>query len=571
MLFFGSRCERLCMIQFALISLIPGLIRSLQDCADPALDQYAQNVSKPTSLKTSERNSRTSSPTKILEIRLTFDSAGVYGSPSANLRKGTCMTLPDAALQTDYSHQGSFFGPYTPLQQLDILADYGTKSYIVGSTNPLLLQQKDKYSDILINLDDTTVSVTSASLRTALSLSSADRRWIDFLTQTVQDTWDPANPNRPNTMGYAGSEEFIRLQFEEYLLAMLSSVSYHNHSCFPRTAAPSQSSSTHTPDEDPSLEFNSEFIHAWKQTSNYALFTRLTSGSSLFDIIEPKHPTAGGLSVEDVQRRLAQQVAELHLDERMREGRETLGKHLAIGKERFGQFSNKLWADVEALREAQRKRASERSTEINEAGNLGLRVQQTDGAGSEGDGIRSRGSKAYAWPTRATAPDLAQMQASAKDASAKAGAYLSSWGSWAKDKGKEWQEKRSAASSTVQSPPATPTPLATVSPRTEKSRSTLSPTGSEHSGVGRLSGELGRRWNGILRKGKESSSTVEQDGSTERPIEGPVSESTSATSVGGRSPTVEVRSTKSDAVDAERHIDQGSDVASSKESRPAGS
>lgn len=48
--------------------------------------------------------------------------------------------------------QGSLFGPYTPLQQLDVLADYGTKSYIVGSTNSLLLQQKDRYSDILINV-----------------------------------------------------------------------------------------------------------------------------------------------------------------------------------------------------------------------------------------------------------------------------------------------------------------------------------------------------------------------------------------------------------------------------------
>lgn len=50
--------------------------------------------------------------------------------------------------------KGGMFGPYTPLQQLDVLADYGTKSYIVGSTNSLLLQQKDRYSDILINVSD---------------------------------------------------------------------------------------------------------------------------------------------------------------------------------------------------------------------------------------------------------------------------------------------------------------------------------------------------------------------------------------------------------------------------------
>lgn len=57
MLFFGSRCERLCMIQFSLISLIPGLINHLQDSADPAFDSYTENVEKPTSLKTSDRSS----------------------------------------------------------------------------------------------------------------------------------------------------------------------------------------------------------------------------------------------------------------------------------------------------------------------------------------------------------------------------------------------------------------------------------------------------------------------------------------------------------------------------------
>ena len=46
------------MIQFSLISLIPGLIRSLQDCADPAFDSYEKNLTQATSLKTSERNSR---------------------------------------------------------------------------------------------------------------------------------------------------------------------------------------------------------------------------------------------------------------------------------------------------------------------------------------------------------------------------------------------------------------------------------------------------------------------------------------------------------------------------------
>lgn len=57
MLFFGSKCDRLCMMQFSLVSLIPGLIRNLQDSADPELDSFEKGLSKPTSLRTSDRNS----------------------------------------------------------------------------------------------------------------------------------------------------------------------------------------------------------------------------------------------------------------------------------------------------------------------------------------------------------------------------------------------------------------------------------------------------------------------------------------------------------------------------------
>jgi Transport protein Avl9 len=60
-----------------------------------------------------------------------------------------------------------------------------------------------------------------------LALTIPDRRWVDFLIQTVNDTWDEEMPDRPKNLGYAGSEEFIRLQFEEYLLALLASVKYH--------------------------------------------------------------------------------------------------------------------------------------------------------------------------------------------------------------------------------------------------------------------------------------------------------------------------------------------------------
>ncbi len=89
MLFFGSRCERLCMMQFSLISLIPGLIRSLQDCADPELDNYEKQMIMPTSMKTSERASRTCSQSPRKKLLAEVErSIVVYGTTAANLWKG---------------------------------------------------------------------------------------------------------------------------------------------------------------------------------------------------------------------------------------------------------------------------------------------------------------------------------------------------------------------------------------------------------------------------------------------------------------------------------------------------
>lgn len=436
MLFFGSRCERLCMMQFALVSLVPGLLQCLQDSAGPDLDAQARSTQKAASLKTSERSS----------------------------------LLAYMGLPLQVFGKGAFFGPYTPLQQLDILAAYDTKSYIVGSTNSLLLQQKDKYSDLLVNLDEIdSITITSPSLRTALALSAADRRWIDFLTQTVNDTWDPQNPSRPTTMGYAGSEEFIRLQFEEYLLALLSSTAYQIHSesellpSQPQSQASRRTSNsgTDTPTSTPLpdiTDFNPDFISTWRQTNNFTLWTHLTSNNRIFDIITPSHPTAGGLSVEDIQRRLTQQVAELHLDDRVREGREVLNKYTTAGRERVG----KLWADLEAMRQARREAVLSRS-----AGPAAV-PENKDGAhdtlpvmaGTSANTSTSTSAAAPASTWAATAaslreraakvqvqkPDTAQMQAVARENAVKAGAYLSSWGSWARDRGKEWSEKRSAGS-----------------------------------------------------------------------------------------------------------------------------
>lgn len=484
MLFFGSRCERLCMIQFSLISLIPGLMNRLEDCADPAFDTYAQTVEKSTSLKTSDRSS----------------------------------LLAYMGLPLQIFGKGSMFGPYTPLQQLDLLADHGTKSYVVGSTNSLLLQQKDRYSDILINLDEDTINVLTPSLRNALALSVADRRWIDLLTQIINETWDEAHPQQPKTHGYMGSEEFIRLQFEEYLLALLACMQYHEELNSYTAGDPGHRSRAQLEafniEGDPALEFNVEFLNLWRNTSNYALFKRLTSDALLFSIVEPRHPCAGGLTIDDIQRRLSQQVADLHLDERVREGREALNRHLSTGQKKVSAAFNSFWADIESMREAQRKRNEERAgqsqrTSTEKSPSPPFSPSDSAPANSTGGWFSSR---------KPPAVDITQAQASVNAVSQRAGSYISSWSAWASEKRKEWQEKKTSPSPTPSiASPSTPT-LPSVAEAVEADRGrrkSLQTRRSEDSVALSRSGSRRKRWSNILlrRESGEFGSPHTGDGS----------------------------------------------------------
>lgn len=53
------------------------------------------------------------------------------------------------------------------------------------------------------------------------------------------------------------------------------------------------------------------------------------------------------------------QVAEMHLDERLEKSREAIGKQLAVGQKKVSSAFNNMWAEMEAMREAQRKRQEE--------------------------------------------------------------------------------------------------------------------------------------------------------------------------------------------------------------------
>ena len=237
-----------------------------------------------------------------------------------------------------------------------------------------------------------------------------------------------------------GSEEFIRLQFEEYLLSLLSCMKYHEElDSFNAGELPRRSQSqlqAFNIEGDPALEFNAEFLAQWKSTRNHALFEQLTSDALLFSIVEPRHPCAGGLTIDDIQRRLTQQVSELHLDERVREGRELLNRHLTTGQRKVSAAISSFWADIDAMREAQRKRNEEHSSP-----RPSVSAEKDENERITNNAPSSTMSSMLS-PIVPSSMDLAHTQASMSSVGQKASTYLSSWTTWAGEKRKEWQEKK---------------------------------------------------------------------------------------------------------------------------------
>lgn len=304
-----------------------------------------------------------------------------------------------------------------------------------------------------------------------------------------------------------GSEEFIRLQFEEYLLALLSSMKYHEElNSFATGDSPHRSKTqlqNFNIEGDPALDFNGEFLALWQKTSNYALFSRLTSDALLFSITEPRHPSAGGLTMEDIQRRLSQQVADLHLDDRVREGKEALNRHWATGHKKVSTAFNNFWSDIETMREAQRKRNEEKASQS----------QRTSIDNSASPPLPSTQDSE---PTRSRASiDISQAQASVTIASQKAGTYFSSWGSWASEKRREWQEKRTSPNPSVAPSPSTPSlPVVNESAESDRGRQRSTQYHSEDADDD-SSRSLSRRkrWSNILLR-RESGEVPRRDDSS---------------------------------------------------------
>ncbi|KAJ4482391.1 transport protein Avl9-domain-containing protein [Lentinula aciculospora] len=288
-MFYGHPVERLCTYQYSLISLLPGLLQTLDDCGSPPLASRAPTLTRPTSLRTSDRKS--------------------------------LMTYTGFPL--DIFGKDSFFQPYLPLQQLDMLKE--TKSWLCGCTNSIVTHQKE--IDLLVNIETGAFEFRDQTLERSSGLTAADRKWMDDIVKDVNETWFEEDPSRPQGMAFKGSDDYLRVKFDEYISAALASIRYRDFLSKGEGVLITEPTSTE--------DFNHLWMSEFKNTNAYEVWER-TTDPMLFDIVEPRHPCNEKVSVvADIGLRLSEGIQELKLEQQLAPAREAVSRTLTAGSLSF--------------------------------------------------------------------------------------------------------------------------------------------------------------------------------------------------------------------------------------------
>lgn len=157
-LFYGAPVEALCTYQYSLVTLVPGLLNALHSAGAAHLSHAETQVTTDASL-----------------------TSATFGLPLPLFSKG------------------KLFQPYLPLQQIDEIKPTEASGYLVGVTNrvflntpgidivawvkrlKLMLQEKL----ILVQIDTGAIEIKNEALKSSLSLSYNDKKFMDEIISKV--------------------------------------------------------------------------------------------------------------------------------------------------------------------------------------------------------------------------------------------------------------------------------------------------------------------------------------------------------------------------------------------------
>ncbi|QRW27025.1 Late Secretory pathway protein AVL9 [Rhizoctonia solani] len=187
------------------------------------------------------------------------------------------------------------------------------------------------------------------------ALTAADRKFIDDLVKDVNEGWNDADPSRPLGMQFKGSDDYLRAKFEEYIYTALSTVKYAD---FLNKGKQSEVLVPGTASESSVPYFNEAWVAGFRTTRAYDQWNRITD-PVLFDIIEPKHPCAGQVTLaSDLGLRISEGLNDLRLEENLGPTRDRISNVISMGSAGFFKAVEGFRSDVSSRMAAQRAAAA---------------------------------------------------------------------------------------------------------------------------------------------------------------------------------------------------------------------
>ncbi|XP_047136439.1 late secretory pathway protein AVL9 homolog isoform X1 [Hydra vulgaris] len=193
------------------------------------------------------------------------------------IKKGTQTPHDIYGLPLGLFEEGVLFHPYISLHNMTLLRKPKVHSFVIGCSNVLFKQQMHCPWDVLVDLETFTLHIGDENLENSLNLSTEDLRFCEYLINVVESSIQ--------TMGWEGSDDWIRLQFKAYLLCLMSTVE--------SSIGDGGVSELHS--------FNGAFCEAWLCTNNFKKWHN--SEHPGMEHFHKGHPFQGDITVSDLQRR----------------------------------------------------------------------------------------------------------------------------------------------------------------------------------------------------------------------------------------------------------------------------
>ncbi|EGF77599.1 hypothetical protein BATDEDRAFT_91587 [Batrachochytrium dendrobatidis JAM81] len=290
-LVFGQKVERLSAYQYGLISLFPELLRHLEDVGSPELDNVDIKI-RP------HRRSTLLSSTRSMDLLRQYHS-------EAHKAKMIQLGHP-----LKIFGKNSFFQPYIPLQQIDLIMSPETKSFLVGTSNSIFTHHRGCSLDAVAYADSGNLEFPNPQMAQLVSLTAADRKFMDGkysiapkLLKPLLATWTAEDDMTMNQqIEFEGSDEDIRSRFEVYLTQMLASVKY-NHDTLPSTLEPGAKKLDYV------SEYHMPFIKAWEASDSYHTWMSVVDKDAL-QMINPGHPFHGYSALGEISTHFSAKLSE---------------------------------------------------------------------------------------------------------------------------------------------------------------------------------------------------------------------------------------------------------------------